>query len=190
MCIRRAPKAARLTWVDGPHKGREVLYRADEPGGLMHVNMADSKFPVPRLNLVPDSPLVMKNSRHPITEAGLDPLVASMEQANQAGSLLDLGMQTPPPLDHPHQGVLQKTPSGDIWKAYFDPSNHLPALVECRDPRGELLEHYQFQNIQSDTPDLASSDAFDPNARWGPPRGLFGRASARAADSGTTTTTR
>ena len=47
MSIRRSPKSVRLTWVDGPHRGREVLYRSDEPGGLMHVNMADSKFPVP-----------------------------------------------------------------------------------------------------------------------------------------------
>ena len=187
MSIRRAPKAARLTWADGPHQGREVLYRADEPGGLMHVNMADSKLPIPRLNLVPDSPMVMKNSRHPITEAGLDPLVASMEEAARAGSLTDLGMQTPVPLDHPHHGVLRKTATGDVWKAYFDPNNHLPALVECRSSTGDLIESYRFQNIRPNLPELASNDAFDPDSRWGAPRGLFGRMSARKDDGAGTT---
>jgi len=177
MSIRRSPKSVRLTWTDGPHRGREVLYRSDEPGGLMHVNLADSKFPVPRLSIAPDSPMVMKNSRHPITEAGLDPLVASMEQADQTGGLTDMGMQTPPPLTSPHHGVLQKTPVGNVWRAYFDPVSHLPAIVECRAGNGDLLEYYLFKDIQPNLVELASSDAFDPNARWGPPRGLFGRAS-------------
>ena len=190
MSIHRRPKAARLTWADGPHRGREVLYRSDEPGGLMHVNMADSKIPIPRLALAPDSPLVMKNSRHPITEAGLDPIIASMEEADRAGSLVDLGMETPAPLDYPHRGILRKTAEGDVWRAYFDPVNHLPALVECQAGNGDLLERYQFQDIQPDPPELATMAAFDPEARWGPPRGLFGRMSARAGDPSTAPTTR
>ena len=42
-----------LEWPNGPHKRREVLYSASENGGLMHVNMADSLLPVPRLSLPP-----------------------------------------------------------------------------------------------------------------------------------------
>ena len=190
MSIRRSPKAARLTWVDGPHQGREVLYRADEPGGLMHVNMADSKLPLPRLAIAPDSPMVMKNSRHPITEAGLDPIIASMEQADQAGTLVDLGMQTPAPLDHPHAAILRRTENGDIWRAYFDPVTHLPALVECRGNNGDLLEYYLFQQLRANVAELASASAFDPEARWGPPRGLFDRGRARTASEGTAATTR
>ena len=190
MSIHRHPKAARLTWAEGPHKGREVLYRSDEPGGLMHVNMADSKIPIPRLALAPDSPLVMKNSRHPITEAGLDPIIASMEEAVRAGSLVDLGMVTPTSLDHPLHGILRKTVEGDVWRAYFDPVNHLPALVECQSSHGDLLERYQFQNIQADPPDLGTMAAFDPDSRWGPPRGLFGRMTAKAGDASTDPTTR
>ncbi len=187
MSIRRSPKAARLTWVDGPHQGREVLYRADEPGGLMHVNMADSKLPLPRLSIAPDSPMVMRNSRHPITEAGLDPIVASMEQADKSGTLTDLSLQTPAPLDHPHQGIEQRTEAGDVWRAYFDPASHLLALVECRAGNGDLLESYLFQNIQPDPPELATAAAFDPEARWGAPRGLFNRASARSTTEAATT---
>ena len=184
MSIRRQPKAARLTWVEGTHRGREVLYRADEPGGQMHVNMADSKLPMPRLALAPDSPMVMKNSRHPITEAGLDPIIASLEQADRAGQLVDLGMQTPAQLDHPMRGLQRQTAEGDVWRAYFDPADHLPALVECFAANGDLLEQYRFQAIRPDPAELASADAFDPNARWGPPRGLFGKMSAKAGDPG------
>lgn len=190
MSIRRNPKATRLTWADGPHRGREVLYRADEPGGLMHVNMADSKFPMPRLSLAPESPMVMKNSRHPITEAGLDPIVASLEQADQAGTLVDLGMQTPAQLDHPHHALLRTTAEGDVWHAYIDPINHLPMLVDCQDRHGELLEEYRFREFQPNPPELASSGAFDPDVRWGAPRGLFGRVAARNGDSSSGPTTR
>ena len=53
LSIRREPAAVRLEWPNGPHKRREVLYSASENGGLMHVNMADSLLPVPRLSLPP-----------------------------------------------------------------------------------------------------------------------------------------
>ncbi len=190
MSIRRSPQAARLTWSDGPHRGREVLYRADEPGGQMHVNMADSKFPMPRLALAPDSPMVMKNSRHPITSAGLDPVIASLEQANRAGTLVDLGMQTPPQVHEPLHVLLRTTPEGDVWHAYLDPANHLPVLVECQARNGDLLERYQFNNIQPDPPELASNGAFDPDVRWGAPRGLFGRMATKTGDGAPSPTTR
>ena len=57
----------RLEWREGPHKGREVIYAAGQNAGLMHINMADSLVPVPRMSLAPDSPMVTRTSRHPIT---------------------------------------------------------------------------------------------------------------------------
>ena len=187
MAIRRAPLAARLTWTDGPSRGREVLYRADEPGGQMHVNMPNSKLPITRLNLPPDSPLVMKNSRHPITEAGLDPIVASLEEADRAGTLKSMGLQAPPPLDRPHLGLVRRAENGDAWHAYFDPDTHLPALVECHAANGDLVESYLFRAIRADPAELATVAAFDPDARWGPPRGLFGRTAARNPDAAAAT---
>lgn len=181
MSIRRAPKAARLTWADGPHRGREVLYRADEPGGLMHVNMADSKLPLPRLSIAPDSPMVMKNSRHPITEAGLDPIVASLEEADRAGTLSDLPPEAIPGYAEPLPGVLRRAENGDVWRAFFDPRAHLPALVECRASNGDLVESYLFRDITPDPAELATAAAFNPDVRWGAPRGLFGRAARTAA---------
>jgi len=178
--IRREPRAVRLSWPSGPHKGREVLYRSDEPGGQMHVNMADSAIPVPRLSLPPDSPMVMRNSRHPVTEAGFDSIIASLEEALKAPGgrgLEDAGMETPSPLDRPHQCLVRITPNGDRWRAYLDPQTHLPAMVRCDAANGDLQELYVFRDVRPNLAELASADAFDPDARWGPPRGLLGRLS-------------
>ncbi len=82
LAVRREPRAVRLSWPSGTNQGREVLYRADEPGGQMHIKMANPALP--RLNLAPDSPMVMRNSRHPITEAGFDSLVEGLENALNA----------------------------------------------------------------------------------------------------------
>jgi hypothetical protein len=189
LAVRRDPRSVRLSWPNGPHKGREVLYRADEPGGLMHVNMADSALPVPRLSIPPDSPMVMRNSRHPITEAGFDSLIQGLEapQDASAGSTLNYkGLETPAPLDHPHHCLTRTGPSGEVSRVYLDPKTYLPMLFAVDGPDGELLERYVFRDVVVNPPDLAAPDAFDPNARWGPPRGLFGRIAGgpdRPADS-------
>ncbi len=179
LAVRRQPLAIRLTWPTGPHKGREVIYRADEPGGLMHVNPGP---PLPRINLAPDSPLVLRNSRHPITEAGFDSLVRTLEAD----------------LQHPDQGSLNATgdpvagstlvrvnPSGETWRVAIDPTNHLPTSVECTNSGGQLLERYAFRDVRANPPELSDTGAFDPDARWGPPRGIFGFGRA-AKDDGPT----
>ena len=43
------------------------------------------------------------------------------------------------------------------------------------DAKGELLERYVFRNPRYDLPELAQADAFDPNLRWGPPKGFLNR---------------
>ena len=180
VAIRRDPRAVRLSWPSGPHKGREVLYRSDEPGGLMHINLADSAIPVPRLSLPIDSPMVMRNSRHPVTEAGFDSIVASLEEAlkSTGGPGLEYaGLETPEPLDRPHHCLTRTTTAGERWRAYLDPRSHLPAMVRCESANGDLQELYVFRDVQPDIAELATTAAFEPNARWGPPKGLFGRLS-------------
>ncbi len=176
VAIRRDPKAVRLTWPEGPNHGREVLYRADEPGGSMHVKMANAALP--RLTLPPESPMVMRNSRHPVTEAGLDSIVEGLENAVKAPEVSGItyaGLEAAEGLDQPHHCLLQKSPSGDHWRIYLDPRTHLPSLVVATDAKGELLERYLFRGVRPNLPELASNDAFDVNARWGKPGGLLGR---------------
>jgi hypothetical protein len=188
LSIRRNPKAVRLEWVDGPQKGREVIYGGAENGGMMHINMPGAV--VPRISMSPESPLVLKSSRHPITEAGLDNVVADLEKTlaltgkgdTSRGRLSYGGLENPGPLERPCHKLVRITPSGETWHVYLDPETKLPAMVQATDLQGELLERYVFRNPRPDPPALASADAFDPDKRWGPATGLLGRlARARGA---------
>ena len=132
LAIRREPRAVRLTWPSGPNKGREVLYRADEPGGQMHVKMANPALP--RLSLPPDSPMVMRNSRHPVTEAGFDSIVEGLENAvktAERSGIAYAGLETAEGLDQPHHCLTRTTPAGETWRVYLDPQTHLPSLVQA-----------------------------------------------------------
>jgi hypothetical protein len=190
LSIRRQPKAVRLEWTDGPHKGREVLYSATENRGLMHVKMAESLVPVPPLALAPDSPLALRTSRHPITEAGFDTILDRLESALTlsrrkdpgAGVVTDAGAETPEELGRPCRKLVQENPDGETWVVYLDAETRLPALVQATAADGELLEKYLFRDLKTDLPELASADAFDPNRRWGRSGGVLGRL-ARAAGS-------
>jgi hypothetical protein len=176
--IRREPKAVRLSWPEGPNKGREAIYRADSGDGKMHVNMPNSGLPVTRLAFAPDSPMVMRNSRHPITEAGFDSIIRDLEQALQSpgtATVTYAGMETPAPLDRPHPCIVRTNAAGEVARVYLDPESRFPAFVEVKTATGDLLEHYVFRDIRVDLPELADAGAFDQEARWGPARGLFGR---------------
>lgn len=189
MSIRREPKAVRLEWREGPQKGREVIYVADKNGGLIHINMADSLIPVPRMSLSPTSPLVIKNGRHPINEAGFDQVIKNLELAlkpvpgtPQAKAKVSYeGLKTVKPLAKPHQLVVRVTPTGEVWNVYFDPDTKLPALVEAFGPDKQMLERYHFKDLKSDVPELLAGGAFDPDVRWGKPGGLLSRM-ARGAE--------
>ena len=60
----------------GDERGCEE-HAADARGGMMHVKMPNALLP--RISLPPDSPLALKNSRHPINEAGLESIVAGLQ---------------------------------------------------------------------------------------------------------------
>ncbi len=183
LAIRRRPRAVWLSWPNGPNQGREVLYRADEPGGAMHVKMANPALP--RLSLSPESPLVMRNSRHPVTEAGLDSIVDGLENVLRATSVGDLTYspaESAQGLEGPQPCLQRTSPAGERWRIFFDQATHLPSLVEARDAQGQLLESYRFRDVRANPPALAAADAFDPDARWGQPRGLFGRIARGDAD--------
>jgi hypothetical protein len=183
LSIRRAPKAVRLEWREGSHKGREVIYAAGENGGLMHVNMADSLVPVPRMSLAADSPIAQRTSRHPITEAGFDSIVDRLEHALRrseehspgAGRLSYGGREPVEPGGPACDKIVCVADSGETWLVYLDAQTQLPALVQESGPAGELLERYRFRDVKTDVAELAESTAFNPDARWGAPKGLLQR---------------
>ena len=154
------------------------------------VNMADSKIPVPRLSLPPDSPLALHNSRHPITEAGFDTILRNLQKTideNKAGDrshgrIVYTGLEQPQPLDHPCHKIVRVTANGETWQVFLDPESKLPAMVQATAANGDLLERYLFRAVEPNPAALAVADAFDPNRRWGEPKGLLHRL-ARATAS-------
>ena len=172
LSVRRQPKAVRLEWPSGAHKGREVIYSASENGGLLQVNMADSLVPMPRLSLPPNSPLVMKNSRHPITEAGFDDIIVNLETVltqykTGPSKLVYSGVETPKVVGRPCYKLTRVDPEGEHWLVYLDQQTSLPAMIQASTGSGMLLERYVFQNVRPNPADLANVAAFDVNQRWG-----------------------
>ncbi len=191
LSIRQSPKAVRIEWLEGLNKGREVLYASDQIGGKMHVRMGNPLLP--RISLDPDSPMATRNSRHPISEAGYDTIILGMETAvrGQAagdptgGTVRYDGLEIPDGFVKPCHKIIRNTPANETWVVYIDPDTHLPALVQETDGNGELLERYAFRDPVFNLPDLAQVEAFDPDARWGPPKGLFSRLAGGDKDSRT-----
>jgi len=188
LSIRRTPRAVRLEWLDGPHKGREVIYSEAAGDGMMHIRTPNAL--VPRMTLPPDSPLVARSSRHPITEAGFVPLLQKLEEAITAkanGTIHDqFTVNGPKPLPATGQmarEIVRVTAEGENWNVWFDEQTHLPLLVDAHDRNGELLEHYLFTDPQLNPDALNVAGAFDPDSRWGASRGLLGRM-ARGTDGG------
>ena len=181
MSIRRTPKAVRLEWPDGTNKGREVLYAADQSGGQMHVRMPNPLLP--RISMAPDNPLAVRSSRHPITEAGFDTILDGMEAAlraskngdNTFGKITYEGTETPTERNIPCKKILRVAPDGEVWVVYLDSENHLPAMVQATSAAGDLLERHVFREVTLNVPELASREAFDPDARWGPNQGFLQR---------------
>lgn len=185
LSIRRKPRAVRIAWLEGTHKGREVLYSSTEGHGQLHVNMADSLVPVPRLSMAPDSPIALRSSRHPITEAGFDTIVGNLENAlkpgHPGGKAVYHGLEQPNQLTKACHKITRKAVSGELWSVYIDPDTKLPALVQAENPDGTLAERDVFRNIKLDLPELARADAFDVDKRWSTSGGMLARLARAAA---------
>lgn len=175
LSVHREPKRIRLEWKTGAHQGREVLYADDGADRLMHVKMSDLSLLKPTLALEPTSPLALKNSRHPITEAGLDTIVRNLDRALEEqdqpnpklGKVTYEGVETPEGYVGLCYKVVRVTPAGETWVVDFDKTTGLPAVTYATSSAGELLERYTFSNVQPNPSDLTLATAFDPQARWG-----------------------
>jgi hypothetical protein len=172
LSVRRDPFAVRLEWPTGPTEGREVLYSTVETAGKMQIRQPGSI--VPRLTLAPDSPLVRKNSRHPITEAGFDQLLDNLDasirsaDAGDAGNRITLdGPATIDDVGRPCHRITEIRPNGETWVVGLDTESLLPIYVHGTDAAGNLLESYAFRDVRLDVAELASAEAFDPEKRWG-----------------------
>jgi hypothetical protein len=201
LSIRRNPRAVRLEWTSGQSKGREVIYSSALNDRTMYVNMANSSLPIPRMSIPVDSPLALRNSRHPITEAGFDTIIDNLVKYAEPksarateGRLVYKGIERPKGLSEPCHLLERVSPRGETWQVYLETQTLMPAVVLAfQSESGEVIERYTYRNLKHNPAELASAEAFDPNKRWGQSGGLLSRL-ARAtgapagASSGSTTT--
>jgi hypothetical protein len=183
LSIRRDPRAVRLEWADGPNQGREVIYSSRLDPQALFVHMPSGAIPLPTLKLAVDNPMVAKNSRHSIAEAGFDTILEnlrkSMErkdpQSPEPGQLVYQGLEKAPGIDRHAHCFVRHSPAGVTWTIYVDATTMLPGLVIAKDSSGDLIERYIYQEVRENPAELASAEAFDPDRRWGPPQGLLSR---------------
>ncbi|MGP0064514.1 MAG: DUF1571 domain-containing protein [Isosphaeraceae bacterium] len=181
LSIRRDPKAVRLEWADGPNQGREVIYSSRIDDKSLFVHMPKSAIPLPTMKIPVNSPMVMKNSRHSITEAGFDTIIENLRKTEDGSSKADMsrlayrGIEKPPGLDRPSHIFMRRAPSGETWTVFLDVNTMLPSMVVAKDAKGELDERYIYHEVRENPNDLASADAFEPDQRWGQSKGLLSR---------------
>ena len=193
LSIKRKPKAVRLEWTVGASKGREVIFSPALDAKMLYVHQPATAAVLPSVKIAVDSPLVMKNSRHTIAEAGFDTILANLKKSQDEGdattksgkTALDYkGLEKAVGVDRACHHFVRHTPAGETWNIYLDPRSMLPRLVVAENAQGDLLERYVYSDIRENPTELASAGAFDPGERWGQGKGLFSRI-ARAASGGT-----
>jgi hypothetical protein len=188
LSIRRDPKAVRLEWASGPSKGREVIYSSTLDPRMIFVHMPPTAIPLPAMKIPVDSPLVMRNSRHAITDAGLDKIVENLRKSERGGDKSNLnpgvlkyqGTDKPAGLARACHHFVRSTSTGETWNVYLDERSLLPCMVVGQDSHGVLIERYVYREIRENPTELAAAGAFEPAERWGETKGLLSRF-ARAA---------
>ncbi len=193
LSIRRKPRAVRLEWTSGPNKGREVIYsEALDPRSLF-VHMPTTGLPLPTMKISVDNPLVRKNSRHSITEAGFDVMLKELLLAgsNENGQVDYRGLEKPEGDAEKAYHFVHHDPHGETWDVYPDTRTLLPRRVEARNTQGQVIEYYVYENMSPNPETLATADAFLPDQRWGRSDGMFSRlAKGLAGTAKEPTTTR
>jgi hypothetical protein len=183
LSIHRQPKEVRLQWASGPSQGREVIYSTRVDDRSLYVHMPKSVIPLPTMKMAIDSPMVTRSSRHSIAEAGFDTIIENLrnsvdqvDAANAAqGRAAYRGVEKPPGLDRPSHVFTRRSPNGETWTVFLDARTLLPSMVVAKDASGQLDERYIYHELSENPAELASNDAFDPDRRWGAPKGLLSR---------------
>ncbi len=181
--MRMEPRSLYMKWLGKEGFHRQDIYNFSDK--IIKVLTAAGDIPfIPagqHMKLAPDSLLIKSNSRHPVTEAGLDIIVnrlgdvlARWEKGDvKAGELKYLGVLKRPEFDQPVEavmhvippGVEKLLPKGGQRLLFFDSKTDLPVLVITHDHNGQEVEYYCYDRIQF--PVALDNRDFDPQLLWG-----------------------
>jgi hypothetical protein len=185
--FRKEPFSVYFKWVGKEGNGREVVYVKGQHDGKLYTKLAAGDSPLmaagSRIALDPNSYLVRRASRHPISEAGISALadgfghsVAEAEKGHRVMKYLgtvkrddfegNVSLEGAEELLTP--GLDPTLPKGGSRQRYFDAVSHLPVLVITKDERGQEVEYYRFDRFQY--PVKLDDDDFNPDKLPGWPK--------------------
>ncbi|HRZ86677.1 MAG TPA: DUF1571 domain-containing protein [bacterium] len=151
-----------LKWIKEPNKGREILYLKGKNNNNMKVHIGGLlNLFLPALNISPEHPQVLRNSRHPITHAGLentiDSLIDQFELAKRRGHLQTIyhgkelleGNET-----YRIERVLPKDKGYYCWRLVLnvDKVSGMPVRIQMYDWNNVLVERYTYIKITLNAP--------------------------------------
>lgn len=181
--FRKEPFSVYLKWVGEEGRNREICYVKGRYEDAIHTMMSPTDlflFAGKHMKFSPDNPLVKSNSRYPVSEAGLGPLIQRFHRLTTAmeandpreGTAKYLGTLKRPEFDEPVDGVLQTLPAKSdpnlpaggqrFW--FFDRTHGLPVLIVTLDERDREVEYYCHDRIQG--PANLDDDDFNPYRMW------------------------
>jgi hypothetical protein len=170
-----------LRWVAGPPAGREILFVPGRHDNRMLVREPGLLTSLATIVMAPDSPRVLEESRHPVTDIGVGRLVElildNARRAATAGELLvrDLGAVTEP--DGPGRRievVLPRRPERGYYCHRLDlivaAGTGLPVRATVYDWDDRMVADYTYLDFMANPPLTALDfDAANPEykfSRW------------------------
>jgi outer membrane lipoprotein-sorting protein len=169
-----------LRWTAGPPRGREILYVPGANGDRLLVHEPGALSRAFTFLLAPDSPRILEESRHPVTDVGIGKVVGRVVTDVKRGlgrgelSLTDQG-------DDHEAGRrvrrIEMTADRQASERYYahrvivdiDADLGLPVAVTAFDVEDRLVGRYEYRDVRLDAR-LAAMD-FDPdNPEYGFPR--------------------
>jgi hypothetical protein len=172
----KKPLSVYLKWIENPYKGRELLYVDGENNDLIKVHAPGLFSPV-ILNFDPRGSLLMRSSRHPITEIGIHYITRFISdefrkgidrgeiEVNYRGEEIVFGRKT-----MKIEGVFPQNSDGVYYcrraLLNIDLETRIPISIAVYDGANELFEYYGFENLILNA-GLVKND-FDPkNKHYG-----------------------
>ena len=165
LSFRKNPWSIHLVWLSKPKAGRQLIFVQGHYDNKIHGREPTFFGSIP-LKMDPHGDLARRNSRHPITEAGIGSLIKrfrrDVARLKRGGTIRYVGLETHGSSSRPMHHV--QSVSANQWRRdlYFDTQSSLPILLEVRDSKGERLEFYRFGNLNMNVPELNNPDAFNP----------------------------
>ena len=164
MKARNKPRSIYFKFAD-PYKGREAIFVEGKNGGkILAHEVGFTKFLAGTLELEPSSPLAMEDNRHPITDAGIGPLIdtvarrwavelSSEESVVVFDSEMTIGPRRCQLIESLHT---RRQPDFQFYKVrlFIDSELNLPIRFEGYDwPRepaapAELAEEYSYIDLK------------------------------------------